>query len=543
MSDLGLKLSYENIKKQKSNWESIGVKMPEYDPSEVAEKTKNNPGWLHFGAGNIFKGFIAVLQNNLLNQNKEETGIIIAESFDYEIIEKVYEKADNLSLTVIMEYDGNIKKEVIGSIAESLVADVNDKDSWERLKIIFAEPSLKMVSFTITEKGYQLFDINGKYLTIVESDVNNGLKNPTHVISKVVALLYNRFKNGKKPLALVSMDNCSKNGEMLFKSVEHISEKWVEKGFVEKEFLNYVKDENMVSFPWSMIDKITPRPSGLIKEKLDLLGLEEMDIVKTSKGTFISQFVNAEAPEYLVIEDKFPNGRYKLEESGVIFTSREMVEKVEKMKVCTCLNPLHTALAVFGCLLNIDTIAQEMKDENLKKLVINLGKEGMPVVINPGIIDPEKFIDEVINIRLTNEFIVDIPQRIATDTSQKVGIRFGETIKAYNKSGNLSIDNLKIIPLVIAGWLRYLMGIDDNGNDITLSSDPMMDELKSYISKITFKDKTSIGDNLDKILSNEKLFGVDLIKIGMDKKIKNYFESMIEDVGAVKNLISEVNKG
>ena len=98
-----------------------------------------------------------------------------------------------------------------------------------------------------------------------------------------------------------------------------------------------------------------------------------------------------------------------------------------------------------------------MDNPVLKKLVEVIGyEEGLPVVVNPGVIDPKKFIDEVVNIRIPNPFMPDTPQRIATDTSQKLGIRFGETIKAYQRSGELSVSSLKRIPLVFAGWLRSL---------------------------------------------------------------------------------------
>lgn len=107
------------------------------------------------------------------------------------------------------------------------------------------------------------------------------------------------------------------------------------------------------------------------------------------------------------------------------------------MKVCTCLNPLHTALAVFGCLLDYNLISAEMKNETLVKLVEGIGyKEGLPVVVNPGILDPKEFIDTVLKVRVPNPFMPDTPQRIATDTSQKLAIRFGETIKAYAASLN-----------------------------------------------------------------------------------------------------------
>ena len=89
----------------------------------------------------------------------------------------------------------------------------------------------------------------------------------------------------------------------------------------------------------------------------------------TSKHTYIAPFVNAEESEYLVIEDDFPNGRPPLEAAGFIFAARDTVNKVERMKVCTCLNPLHTALAVFGCLLRYEHIWQEMRDPELRQLL------------------------------------------------------------------------------------------------------------------------------------------------------------------------------
>ena len=84
----------------------------------------------------------------------------------------------------------------------------------------------------------------------------------------------------------------------------------------------------------------------------------------------------------------------------MIFTSRDIVEKAEAMKVSTCLNPLHTALAVYGCLLSFDKINEEMKDPDLVNLISGLSyKEGLPVVVNPEIIDPRTFLDTVINER------------------------------------------------------------------------------------------------------------------------------------------------
>ena len=110
------------------------------------------------------------------------------------------------------------------------------------------------------------------------------------------------------------------------------------------------------------------------------------------------------------MKTNFPNGKLPLDKAGIIYTDRETVDKVEKMKVCTCLNPLHTALAVFGCLLSYKAIYKEMEDAELKKLVEIIGyKEGLPVVVNPGMINPKDFIDEVLNVRVPNPFMPDTP--------------------------------------------------------------------------------------------------------------------------------------
>ena len=102
------------------------------------------------------------------------------------------------------------------------------------------------------------------------------------------------------------------------------------------------------------------------------------------------------------------------------------------MKVTTCLNPLHTAMSIYGCMLGYNLISAEMADPDLRAFIQKIGYiEAMPVVTDPGVLNPYEFIGTVINRRLPNPFMPDAPQRIATDTSQKLPIRFGETIKKY----------------------------------------------------------------------------------------------------------------
>ncbi|MBP5197740.1 MAG: mannitol dehydrogenase family protein [Lachnospiraceae bacterium] len=508
----------------KTAWEEKGYALPAFDRETVTEKTKNTPRWIHFGAGNIFRAFHAKLAQSLLNEGTMDTGIIVAEGFDTEIIEKIYKPHDDLSVLVTLKGDGSVEKTVVGSVVESLYLDRKNVDDFKRLEDCFAADTLQIATFTITEKGYSINDAKGEVLPGIKADYEAGPENAESYLGKVAALMYHRFVSGKKPIALVSTDNCSHNGDKLYDAIYSFAENWVKNGKAEKGFTAYLSDKEKVSFPWSMIDKITPRPDENVKALLQKDGLEDAYPVITEKKTYIAPFVNAEECEYLVIEDAFPNGRPALEKAGVLFTDRETVEKVERMKVCTCLNPLHTSLAVFGCLLGYKKISDEMQDETLKKMVEIIGyREGLPVVTDPLVIDPKDFIDTVINHRLPNPFMPDTPQRIATDTSQKLAIRFGETVKNYKNAG-LDVGELKLIPLVFAGWLRYLSGVDDSGNAFELSPDPLLSELLPLIKN---------GD-VERIISNEKIFGTDLYEAGLADKVLAYYEELNKGPGAVR---------
>ena len=527
-----MKLNQEQLN-NKVIWEEKGFELPKFDREKMIINTKESPEWVHFGAGNIFRAFPAVVCQELLNNGILNTGIIVAEGYDYEIIEKNYKKFDNLSVVVTLKADGSLEKKVIGSIAESLCVDTNNLKDWNRLKEIFKSRTLKMVSFTITEKGYSLKDGNNELLKDVESDFIEGPSSVTSYIGKLAALCYERFKNNKIPLTLVSMDNCSHNGTKLEIAITTFVAKWVENKLVDPDFLTYVTKE--ISYPWTMIDKITPRPARSVINMLNEIGFEDTQLIMTSKNTYIAAFVNAEEPQYLVIEDNFKNGRLPLDKGGIIYTDRETVDKVEKMKVCTCLNPLHTAMSIYGCLLSYNKISDEMKDAQIVSLIENIGYiEGLPVVVNPVIISPKKFIDEVMHVRLPNPFMPDTPQRIICDTSQKLGIRFGETIKAYIKKPDLDVNDLIFIPLAIAGWCRYLMAIDDNGEPFELSPDPMLESLTTIMADIKFNKYDNVHETLIKILSNKLIFGVDLYEVGLGEKIETYFKELIHGKGNIR---------
>ena len=519
-----------------AEWKEKGYVLPAFDRAAMLEATKENPVWVHFGAGNIFRAFQCAAAQKLLNEGSMKSGIVAVEGFDYEIVEKGYWPCDNYSLLVTLKSDGSVEKTVIGSIAEARILDSANEKEYSRLKEIFRNPSLQLVTFTITEKGYSLVSGKGETLPAVAADFAAGPQKPQSYIGKVASLLYARYQAGAAPIALVSTDNCSHNGEKLYAAISAFANAWGDAGFQA-----YVDDRKKVSFPWSMIDKITPRPDASVEEMLRQDGLQGLEPVITSKNTYIAPFVNAEESEYLVIEDDFPNGRPPLEKAGFIFTDRDTVNKVERMKVCTCLNPLHTSLAVYGCLLGYTRIWQEMKDEDLVRLVKRVGyTEGLPVVTDPKVIDPKAFIDTVVNVRLPNPFMPDAPQRIATDTSQKLAIRFGETIKAYLADPALDVHSLKAIPLVLAGWIRYLMAVDDQGQPFELSSDPMLDTLRPLVAGLRLGDPLSadqLKEKLLPLLKNTAVFGVDLVEAGLADAVCQTLSRLLAGKGAVRAVL------
>lgn len=530
-----MKLTIDGIK-NKEAWTKAGVVLPGYDVEEVSEKAKQNPQWVHFGIGNIFRVFIGGIADGLLESGAMDRGITCVETFDYDIADKIYKPFDNLGLSVILHEDGFRDYKVLGSLAEAVKAQSSNPAQWNRLKEIFTSPSLQLVSFTITEKGYALQTAEGAWFPFVEADIQNGPDKAVGAMAVLTAMLYERYKAGRYPLALVSMDNCSKNGAKLRASVLTMTECWKKAGFVDEGFAAYVSDEKTVAFPWTMIDKITPRPSEQIAKDLEDMGIEQMQPVITEKKTYIAPFVNAEKPQYLVIEDSFPNGRPALEKGfGVYLADRETVNLSERMKVTACLNPVHSATGPLGVVLGYDLFAPMLNsDSDMMKMARMVAyDEGLPVAPNPGILSPKAFTDELFDSRFPNEYLGDTNLRLAVDVSQMVGIRFGETIKAYvEKFGDAS--RLTAIPLGIAGWLRYMLAIDDEGNRYELAPDPMNEELQAQLKDITVGKPETFTDQLKPILSNERIFFTDIYKTGLGEKIETMFREMLAGPGAVK---------
>lgn len=336
-----MRLNAKDIRENRQEWLAKGYELPEYDRDRMIGISRKNPVWIHFGAGNIFRAFQCNALQRVLNAGEYDRGVIAAGGRDSSIIDRMYRLHDDLSVLVTLHASGQIDRTVIGSVSESVTMDFHNEEDYRRLKEIFEADSLQMASFTVTEKGYATKDPEGNILPDIAEDFAEGPSDPKNYMGKFVSLLYVRYLSGCKKIAVVSMDNCHHNGDLLKAAVLAFAENWEKNGKAPKKgdlsFSEYIGDGKLVSFPYSMIDKITPRPDKQIEEMLEKDGIEDIAPVITPRKTYVAPYVNAEVAEYLVIEDDFPNGRPPLEKGGVIFTDRETVNRCERMKVATCL--------------------------------------------------------------------------------------------------------------------------------------------------------------------------------------------------------------
>lgn len=520
-------------------FEKAGIKVPKFDQEKIVEEAKKEPVWVHFGGGNLFRCFHAQIAQEMLNQGLMKAGVIVAETYDDGVVEDAYQPYKNRVLQVVMDEEGHYDKTLIASVADAIYYSRDNETGWADLKAVFEKPSLQFVTMSITEKGYALRDVNGDLTDIAQADIDGQPEDARTNMGAIARLLFARFNAGRYPIAMVSTDNFSENGERFEEGILTIAEGWLEKGTVPAEFVDYIKDPKQVSFPWSMIDRITPNPAESVGEILQASGFEDTTILHTKKHTNVAPFGNTEVTHYLVIEDSFPNGRPELDKAGVILTDRQTVNDADQMKVTACLNPLHTGLAVYGSVLGYTSIAEEMTNPDLVSLVRTLGyQENLPVVKDPKIIDPKTFIDEVIDKRLPNKNIPDTPQRIASDTSQKMPIRYGVTLQHYLDEKK-DTSKLKAIPLIIAGWCRYLMAVLDNGEAFEPSRDPLLPELQKHLEGVKLGDTVNAHELLAPILTNKQIFPTSLDEVGLTAKVEELFTKMIAGPGAIAKTLHE----
>ncbi|MDP9831462.1 mannitol dehydrogenase family protein [Trueperella abortisuis] len=520
----------------RGSFEAAGVQLPPFDVAAMQEEGKASPRWIHLGPGNIFRVFPARIAHDLLAAG-DRWPITAVVPMNPDELAIQLGKHDLMTLSTILNPDGTRDYRVIAGICEGLAWQ--RPEDFERLTQIVTNPELTLITMTITEKGYAIHDSAGNLSEQAREAIAAGPhKFHANTMANLAGLLVRRFEAGAAPINVISFDNFSHNGDKLRDSVMTIMRGWNEAGLVSDAALAWADDAAAVAFPITVIDKITPRPNASVADELAGLGFEDMGI-ETLGRTPLAGFVNAEPTEYLIIEDVLVGEVPDFAAHGVHLTSREVCDDFENMKVTTCLNPLHTALATAGVLLGFATIDSEMRDPDLKALVERLGwKEGLPVVVDPGIVKPEDFLREVLEVRFPNRFLPDDPARIAMDTSQKVGIRFGETIKKYINQGR-DLGELVAIPLVIANWMRYLLAVDDEGKPFDPSPDPLLEELQGHLDGVVLGGDVDAHAALEPILSNSAIFGTNLYETPLAARVEELFTKLVAGPGAVRTTLKE----
>ncbi|PRX11366.1 UNVERIFIED_ORG: fructuronate reductase [Martelella mediterranea] len=316
-----------------------------------------------------------------------------------------------------------------------------------------ADENIALVSITVTEKGYTLGADGG--LDFDNPDVKADLANPDQprsVVGILVAALEARRKAGLPPFTVLSCDNLPSNGHLARRAVIDFARAR------DKALADWIEDNGR--FPSTMVDRIVP---AMTEESYNLLA-ERI-------GTEDPAGIVCEPFRQWVIEDDFVAGRPDWDRAGATFTND--VVPYENMKL-RMLNGSHSFLAYLGYLGGYEAIAETMEDEAYRKAARDLmGKEQIPTLEAPEGIDLDDYADALI-ARFQNPAIRHRTWQIAMDGSQKLPQRALQSIAHHLKNGT----PCPRLTLLVAGWIRYVSGTDENGEAIDVR-DPLADKLKT----------------------------------------------------------------
>ncbi|UJW84936.1 mannitol dehydrogenase family protein [Devosia sp. SL43] len=410
-----------------------GVAVPNYDRSQIT------PGIVHLGIGAFHRAHMAVYVDDLLADNPDWA--IVGASLRRPDTKEALEPQDGLYTVAVRDADGTHPR-VIGSILD--VLDANTQR--EELLALMANPAIRIVSLTVTEKGYCHDPATGE-LDQRHPDIINDLANPGEPKSApgmLVEALARRRAAGIAPFAVMSCDNLPSNGA----TVKRIVTKFA--SLRDAALGEYVAK---VAFPGTMVDRIVPSTTDADRETVaGLIGADDAWPIMTEPFT------------QWVIEDHFPEGRPPFEKAGAQMV--DDVEPFERMKL-RMLNGSHSTMAYLGYLAGYEYISDVMGDADFVKLVHGLmTEEAMPTLDMPGV-DLGAYRDQLLD-RFRNPALKHRTWQIAMDGSQKLPQRLLGTIRERIKAGQ-PFDRLG---LGVAAWMRYVTGIDEKGENIDVR-DPL----------------------------------------------------------------------
>jgi fructuronate reductase len=429
------RLSYSTLNELKAD-----IARPGYDRSRVS------PGIVHLGIGAFHRAHMAAYVDSLLGM-APEWGIVGA-SLRRPDTKEALAPQDGFYTLAVRDASGTACR-VIGSVIGLLDAH-KERD---RLLGLMAAPQIRIVSLTVTEKGYCHDPATGK-LDERHPDIVHDLANPLAPVSApglIVAALEQRWLNGVPAFAVMSCDNLPANGQTVQRIVTRFAE------LRSAQLGQHVR--NHVAFPSTMVDRIVPATTDADRREItERLGVEDAWPVVTEPFT------------QWVIEDKFPAGRPPFERVGVQIVAK--VEPFERMKL-RMLNGSHSTLAYLGYLAGHQYVAEVMQSPDFVRLIHGLmTEEVMPTLNMPGT-DLGKYRDDLL-ARFANPALRHKTWQIAMDGSQKLPQRLLGTIRD-RLAKRQPIDRLA---LGVAAWMRYVTAIDEKGEAIDVK-DPLANKMRA----------------------------------------------------------------
>jgi len=468
-----------------------GVRVPDYDRATVT------PGIVHLGIGAFHRAHMAVYVDDLLRDHPD-WGIVGA-SLRRPDTKEALEPQDGLFTVAVRDASGTHPR-VIGSILR--VLDANTQR--EELLALMASPQILIVSLTVTEKGYCHDPATGE-LDQRHPDIVHDLANPDVPRSApglLVEALVRRNAAGVAPFAVMSCDNLPSNGA----TVKRIVTK-----FAELRGVNLGE----VAFPGTMVDRIVPSTTDADRAMVaELTGVEDAWPIMTEPFT------------QWVIEDDFPQGRPPFETVGAQLV--DDVEPFERMKL-RMLNGSHSTMAYLGYLAGYEYISDVMSDDSFVALIHGLmTDEAMPTLDMPGV-DLGAYRDQLLE-RFRNPALKHRTWQIAMDGSQKLPQRLLGTIRDRLDAG-LPFERLG---LGVAAWMRYVVGIDENGDTIDVRDPLAMRMMAIAADAIDDAEELYIG-----LAALTEVFGTDLAENQtFGETVATHLDSLFE-IG-VKETVAEV---
>jgi fructuronate reductase len=446
------------------------VILPSYDRAQL------RAGIVHLGIGAFHRAHQAFYTEAVLNKLGGDWGIIGCSLRSASVREQL---APQDGLYTLVERSGEGEKlQLIGAVLQNLVGPENPAE----LVRVMAQPAIKIISMTVTEKGYCHDPASGN-LNLQHPDIQHDLQNfdqPKSAIGYLVAALNARHQAGVKSFTVLSCDNLPNNGEVLAKVVVQFAQK------ISTDLAAWISANTC--FPSTMIDRIVPATTDQDRQDIEArLGVRDEGLVVAEPFT------------QWVIEDKFSDGRPQWEQVGALLV--DDVRVFEKIKL-RLLNGAHSTMAYSGYLSGFDYISEVMNEPAFVNMVkLYMAREAGETLAAPAGFDIDAY-QQQLRDRFSNPALKHRTWQIAMDGSQKLPQRLLESLRVQLATNG----HIDIICLGVAAWIRYVSGTDEKGNAIEVS-DPLAAELRALCDANQGQPEAMVRA----IVGVQKVFGEDLI--------------------------------